>query len=554
MDNKESSITIQSDNENIDLVFEWAQKKIFINIKEENIIDSLKLCIQEALVNSIIHGNKNDKEKQITISYKINDCKLLLTVADEGDGVPEELRKKEFANQPTENIFEESGRGLMLIKHFCQSVKFGKNYIQMNIKICESTFDKLKKKAEGISVLYVEDNDILRKKMTNILKMFFSDTDSAYNGKNALELYMNKKYDLVISDIVMPELNGIELVKSIKNVSKSQRIIFLSAYTEIKYLIEAIELGVDGFVFKPIEYEKLYMILLKVIKQIKQTKENASYKIDLEKLVQERTKKLKSTNEELVEMINEVKKNNQLKEEMKIAQRVQENFLPKTLLNSSKIKSASFFKSATYVGGDYYDIFYSNDNNLNIIIADVSGHGIAPAITMSTFRGICRALLITSTNLQNQVEHINDMLCEDSKTNDFFITAVFIKYYANEKKLEYISAGHNEILYYNTKKDSVDVIKSTSYPLGIFENTKYESITKEINKNDTLVLYTDGLTEAQNENGIMYSFEKLYDTVSLHKKSMPKEILYAIEKSLEEFIQSKQMNDDTTILVSKFIE
>jgi len=553
MNNIESSITIQSDTSNIYSVFEWAEKELFVYIKEKNIIDNLKLCIQEAVVNSIVHGNKNNKEKSTTISYKITECKLFLKVEDEGDGIPEILRGKEFIDQSAENIFEESGRGLMLIKYFCQNVKYGKNYIQMIVKICESTFDKLKKISKGISVLYVEDNDILREKMAKTFKMFFSDIDTAFNGKNALELYMNKKYDLVISDIVMPELNGIELVKAIKNVSKSQRIIFLSAYTEIKYLIEAIELGVDGFVFKPIEYEKLYMILLKVIKQIKQTMENLSYKTDLEKLVQERTKELESTNKELVEMIKEVKKSNQLKEEMKIAQRVQENFLPKTLLNSANIKSSSFFKSATYVGGDYYDMFYSNDNNLNIIIADVSGHGIAPAITMSTFRGICRALLKTTTNLQNQVEHINDMLCEDSKTNDFFITAVFIKYYEKERKIEYISAGHNEILHYNTKNNLIEIINSTSLPLGIFNNTEYKSVEKVINKNDTLILYTDGLTEAQNESGKMYSFEKLYETVSLNKNSMPVDILCAIEDSLKEFIRKHPMTDDTTILVSKFM-
>lgn len=551
--NTESSITIKSDTSNIDLVFAWAEKNLFVNIEEKTIIDNLKLCIQEAVVNAIIHGNKNDTNKSVIISYKISDCKLFVKVEDEGFGIPEFLAKKDFADQTAENLLLESGRGVMLIKHFCYNVKFGKNFIQMIIKICESTFDKLQKMADGICVLYVEDNDILREKMTKILKMFFTDIDTAINGINGLEMYMKKKYDLIISDIVMPELNGIELVKSIKNVSKSQRIIFLSAYTEIKYLIEAIELGVDGFVFKPIEYEKLYIILLKVLKQIKQTRENLSYKTDLEKLVQERTKELESTNKELVEMIEEVKKSNLLKEEMKIAQQVQENFLPKTLLNSSKIKSASFFKSATYVGGDYYDMFYSNDNSLNIIIADVSGHGIAPAITMSTFRGICRALLITSTNLQNQVEHINDMLCEDSKTNDFFITAVFIKYYEKQKKIEYISAGHNEVIHYNIKKDAIEIINSTSLPLGIFENTEYKSVEKKINKNDILVLYTDGLTEAQNENRIMYSFEKLYDIVSLYKKSSPQIILDAIEDSLNKFIEKTPLNDDTTILVNKFI-
>jgi sigma-B regulation protein RsbU (phosphoserine phosphatase) len=134
-----------------------------------------------------------------------------------------------------------------------------------------------------------------------------------------------------------------------------------------------------------------------------------------------------------------------------------------------------------------------------------------------------------------------------------FLSQQFIKYYEKQKKIEYISAGHNEMLHYNIKKDTIEIINSTSLPLGIFENTIYKSVDKEINKNDTLVLYTDGLTEAQNDEGTMYSFEKLYDTVSLHKKLTPKEILSAIQNSLEKFIKNTPMNDDTTILVSKFI-
>ena len=148
---------------------------------------------------------------------------------------------------------------------------------------------------------------------------------------------------------------------------------------------------------------------------------------------------------------------------------------------------------------------------------------------------------------------MNNILCEDSKNNDFFITAVFIKYKVKQKKIEYISAGHNEMLHYDIKKDTIEFIKSTALPLGIFQSAQYKSIEKDVNKNDTLVLYTDGLTEAQNDEGTMYSFEKLYETVSTHKKETPKEILSAIQNSLEKFIKNTPMNDDTTILVTKFI-
>ena len=553
MDYKEISFTIQSDVSNINLVLKWLEEDLFKKIDNKKMIDPLKLSIQEAVTNAIVHGNNNIQEKPVTISYKIIECKLYIKIEDEGTGIPRSLTNKNFEDQPEENLLNESGRGLMLVKHFCDDVKFHTNFIEFTMKICETPFDMLKKLSDDISILYVEDNDLARIKTTKILKRIFNNIDTAANGKSGLSMYMKKKYDLVLSDIVMPEFNGIEMIKAIKNVSKSQRVIFISAYTETKYLIDAIELRVDGFVFKPVENDKLYKALLKVIKQIIITRENISYKTDLEKLVDLRTKELKTTNEELVKMIEEVKKSNYLKEEMKIAQKVQENFLPKTIFNSQQLQTASFFKSATYVGGDYYDIFYCENGNINIIIADVSGHGIAPAITMSTFRGICRALLVTSANMQKKVEQINNMLCQDSKNNDFFITAVFIRYYKEKNKFEYISAGHNEMMHYNSEKNILEGIKSSAIPLGIFEHTKYPIIEKKVNKNDTLILYTDGLTEASNDQNEMFSFQRLYSIVDKFKTNSPNEILKNIKNSLSNFTKDEIMNDDTTILITKFL-
>ena len=253
----------------------------------------------------------------------------------------------------------------------------------------------LKSLAKDISVLYVEDNDISRKKTCELLKKIFKNVHTAANGQEGLTLYMVHRFDLVISDIVMPKLTGIEMVTSIKQVHNSQRVIFLSSYSDINFLTQAIELGTDGFIFKPIEHEKFFNVIHKLLIQVKYTKENKLYKTNLEELVSQRTKQLEEKNIILLNTLEEVKKANYLKEEMKIAQKVQQNFLPKEILSSEKMEVATHFESAQFVGGDYYDFFFSNDNAINIVIADVSGHGVGPAITMSSFRGICRAVLST---------------------------------------------------------------------------------------------------------------------------------------------------------------
>lgn len=413
--------------------------------------------------------------------------------------------------------------------------------------------EKINKLAENISVLYVEDNDIAREKTYKLLKRTFSDIDVAVNGKEGLVLFLAKRHDLIISDIIMNNVNGLEMTKAIKNISQDQRVIFLSAYTEQEYLSQAIELGVDGFVFKPIDTDKFYLILEKTLKHIRDTKENIEYKTNLEKLVKERSADLTIKNYELTQMIEEVKKVNSLKEEMQIAKKVQTNFLPKEMPKSENVEIAAFFESAQYVGGDYYDLFRCEDGTLNIIIADVSGHGIVPAITMSTFRGACRLLFGLAMKFEEQVSMVNKLMCEDSKQNDFFITAFFIKYNEKENKIEYISTGHNDILYYNSKIKEIEKLKSTAIPLGIFEDVKYEVITKAINKNDVLVLYTDGLTEAANKEKEMFGLDTLINIVQKSKNLDASEVLINIQTSLNDFVLDEPIADDTTILVTKFL-
>lgn len=412
---------------------------------------------------------------------------------------------------------------------------------------------ELRDLAKGITVLYVEDNDIARKKTYNLFKKIFKEVHTASNGQDGLALYMKHKFDLVISDIVMAKLNGLEMVISIKQVYKSQRVIFLSSYADINFLTQAIELGVDGFIFKPIVHDKLFDVLYKILMQIKYTRENIQYKTNLEDLVKQRTKELEEKNIILLKSLEEVKKAKYLKEEMMIAQKVQQNFLPKEIPSSNKMQIATHFEAAQFVGGDYYDFFISSDKAINIVIADVSGHGLGPAINMSSFRGICRAILSTASSFQDQVEHINDMVCSDAKNNSFFITAFFIKFYEKENRIAYIGAGHNDILYYNSKKDSLEHLRSISIPLGIFEARKYQVLTKSISKNDFMVLYTDGLNEAINENQEMYGMNRLTETIKKNTKKTASQLLNSITYSLENFIKEKEKNDDTTILITKFL-
>lgn len=129
---------------------------------------------------------------------------------------------------------------------------------------------------EGLSILFVEDHFELRQSTTEILKSFFKDVDSAEDGVVALVKYKDyynknlKNYDIVISDLQLPKLNGVELTEKIYSISPQQIIIILSAYDDSKYLLPLINLGIEQFIKKPIDFQELLKILLKASKKLQQ--------------------------------------------------------------------------------------------------------------------------------------------------------------------------------------------------------------------------------------------------------------------------------------------
>ena len=131
---------------------------------------------------------------------------------------------------------------------------------------------------QNLSILFVEDHDELRTSTASILKNFFKVVTSVKNGQEALKSYLNytqendgKFYDIVLTDIKMPKMDGVELTKSIYKMNPSQAVIVLSAFDESKYLLPLINLGIEQFLKKPLDFQELLKILLKTSKKITNT-------------------------------------------------------------------------------------------------------------------------------------------------------------------------------------------------------------------------------------------------------------------------------------------
>jgi YesN/AraC family two-component response regulator len=146
---------------------------------------------------------------------------------------------------------------------------------------------ELKVYSEGLKILYVEDDDNLRVKTTQLLSHLFENVVTAENGQDGLDKYNEDKYDIVITDINMPIMNGIDMIDNIKKINETQTIIVTSAHDESEYLLKLIKLGIENFILKPIELDAMLSVIYKISKRIyndKKVKEQEALLIKQSKL------------------------------------------------------------------------------------------------------------------------------------------------------------------------------------------------------------------------------------------------------------------------------
>ena len=151
---------------------------------------------------------------------------------------------------------------------------------------------ELKKRTKNLTLLYVEDEDSLRESLEIYLHKLFSKVITATDGHEGLERYKEQHFDIVISDIQMPIMDGLAMAQKIKDINPFQEIIITSAYSETNYFLESIKVGINGYIIKPIDYMQMNQELYKSSMTIIQREENINYKLHLEEIVKERTEKI----------------------------------------------------------------------------------------------------------------------------------------------------------------------------------------------------------------------------------------------------------------------
>lgn len=164
----------------------------------------------------------------------------------------------------------------------------------------------LKQYCQPLKVLYVEDDKEINEGLSKYLGKFFNHVETAFNGEEGLDKYKVGEFDIVLSDINMPKMNGIDMAKQIKVINPEQEIIVISAHSESEYFLSAIHLGISDYILKPIIYEQMNSVLYKVASVLQQRKENKQFHESLHQLVKEQTESLSDNYEQTIKAMVEL--------------------------------------------------------------------------------------------------------------------------------------------------------------------------------------------------------------------------------------------------------
>lgn len=254
-------------------------------------------------------------------------------------------------------------------------------------------------------------------------------------------------------------------------------------------------------------------------------------------------------------LMGEAISNERYKEELDIAKRVQRALLPEKLDHDEFFSIHAFTIAAAEVGGDYYDTFKLSDHRFAIVIGDVSGKGTSAAFHMSQMKGIFQSLAQMDLSADEFLFRSNKALSQCLERTSF-ITLTYFILDTSSKTLQFARAGHCPTLYYNKSKKAAEYFQNKGLGLGILRNDSFRKFIHvnelKFDKDDILVLYTDGISEATNAKGEEFGFDRMkalleknahYDSVMIQKIFISK---------LYEFCGTKDLNDDYTMVVIKF--
>lgn len=369
-------------------------------------------------------------------------------------------------------------------------------------------------------VLIVDDEPDIRKILEMHLRLQGYQVKVATGGNEGLSFAREFVPDLIILDMMMPDMEGSQVCRILKrdDTTKSIPIIFLTAQGKRENKLAGFESGAVDYVTKPFDMGEL---LARVSSQLK----------------------IQALYKEIQHYVH------QISLDLDLARRVQKCIIPQWVPYIQGFDIAAGYFSTEKVGGDYYDFFPMQNDQLGMLVADVSGHGISASFITAMAKMAFKHSLENYTSLVNVLNQVNTDFHDILRT-EHYLTAFMAMYNKHNHVLTYTKAGHvDQIL---QKADgTIHTLETGGFFLGVFEDGGFEQKEVPLEEGDKLILFTDGLIECKNEEGEHYGTNRLNALLETHRSLDVATLERKLSEDQRQFLGGKSRSDDYTIVLAQ---
>ncbi|MBN1899310.1 MAG: SpoIIE family protein phosphatase [Spirochaetes bacterium] len=243
-----------------------------------------------------------------------------------------------------------------------------------------------------------------------------------------------------------------------------------------------------------------------------------------------------------------------MEKEIQIARNIQKSLLPKSVPRIKNYSFGALYRSAKEVSGDYYDFIRVDPEHLGIIVADVSGKGVPAAVIMAITRSIIRSYAPGHLSPYEVFTMVN-YLVHQNIYKGMYVTAFYGILNINKNNLTFVKAGHNFLVVYRNKSQKCEIVHTKGTALGLPVSDMFKKMLEEktvdLNKGDIIFQYSDGISEAINEKGELYTNERLYENITKFAHLDAQGLVNKIDESVSEWIGNHPQSDDITMIAIK---
>ncbi len=347
----------------------------------------------------------------------------------------------------------------------------------------------------------------------------------AQNGVEALQkLGQDADIDMVVSDINMPQMDGLSLLERIPEVAPDTRSVIISAYGDMKNIRAAMNRGAFDFVTKPLDFDDLRVTIERTLNNLEAWRQAESSRVKLAAI----------------------------ENELDIASKMQQSILPTEFPVSPHYEVCGSMTPAREVGGDFFDIFNLENGCIGLAVADVSGKGVPAALFMMASRTLLKGTAIGMFDPGKVLGEVNQLLYEDNEAM-MFVTLLYAVYNPATRILTYANGGHNLPVLIHADGSHTVLPSTNGIALGVMGGAEFEQATVECAPGDTVVFYTDGVTEAFNNQGEEFGMDRLLKIFETPFDNC-RTTIEAIFDTVNDFAGDAPQFDDITCLALRCTE